>query len=141
MRDRRLSRNLWFAVALSATWCVSIPGTPNIATTLAPSVISGYGVRPFNWETEAGIQQEVARGISFNATYFRRWWGNFLVNRNPNWTPGNFDSFCTTAPNDSSLPGGGGYQMCGLYDVNPSVGAQVNNVQATHLEATATRQT
>ena len=27
MRDRRLSRNVWFAVALSATWSVSIPAT------------------------------------------------------------------------------------------------------------------
>jgi hypothetical protein len=103
-------------------------GTPNTVTIFAPNVISGYGVRPFNWEAEAGVQQEVARGVSFNATYFRRWWGNFLVNQNTNWTAANFNPFCTTAPTDPNLPGGGGYQLCGLYDINPSVGAQVNNV-------------
>jgi Carboxypeptidase regulatory-like domain len=103
-------------------------GTPNTVTTFAPNLIKGFGVRPYNWEVEGGVQQEVARGISFNATYFRRWWGNFLVNQNTNWTAANFDPFCTTAPADPRLPGGGGYQVCGLYDINPSVGAQVNNV-------------
>jgi hypothetical protein len=103
-------------------------GTPNITTTFAPNVISGYGVRPYNWEGEAGIQQELTRGISLNTTYFRRWWGNFYVVQNTNWTAANFDSFCTTAPVDPKLPGGGGNQICGLYDINPSVGANVNNV-------------
>jgi Carboxypeptidase regulatory-like domain len=105
-------------------------GTPNTVTTFAPSVISGWGVRPFNWEGEAGVQQEIARGISLSGTYFRRWWGNFYVTQNPNWTAANYDSFCTTAPLDPQLPNGGGNQICGLYDINPSVGANVKNVIA-----------
>jgi hypothetical protein len=103
-------------------------GTPNTVTTFAPNVISGWGVRPFNWEAEAGVQQEVAKGISVTAMYFRRWWGNFYVTRNPNWTAANYDSFCTSAPQDPNLPGGGGYQICGLYDINPAVGSKVQNI-------------
>jgi hypothetical protein len=52
------------------------------------------------------------------------------VTQNPNWTAANYDSFCTTAPLDPQLPNGGGNQICGLYDINPSVGANVKNVIA-----------
>src|SRR4029450_7920385 len=30
------------------------------------------------------------------------------------------DTFCITAPSDSRLPNGGGYQVCGLTDLKPS---------------------
>ena len=43
-------------------------------------------------------------------------------------TPADFDPFCITAPTDSRLPGGGGYQVCGLYDVTPAKFGQVNSV-------------
>jgi len=32
----------------------------------------------------------------------------------------NFDPYCVTAPSDPRLPGGGGYQTCGLYDIAPT---------------------
>ncbi len=31
--------------------------------------------------------------------------------------PGDFDEFCITAPSDPKLPGGGGYPVCGLYNL------------------------
>jgi hypothetical protein len=102
-------------------------GTPNITTTYDQAIRDGFGVRPFNWEAEAGVQQEIARGVSVNATYFRRWYGNFYVTQNQNWTAASFDPFCVTAPTDTRLPNGGSYQICGLYDINPSVGANVSN--------------
>jgi hypothetical protein len=43
-------------------------------------------------------------------------------------TPDDFSPFCITAPSDSRLPGGGGYQVCGLYDVSPAKFGQVNSV-------------
>jgi hypothetical protein len=30
-----------------------------------------------------------------------------------------FDTFCITAPSDPRLPGGGGYDVCGLFDLKP----------------------
>ena len=38
-----------------------------------------------------------------------------------------FPEFYVTAPQDSRLPGGGGYPVGGLYDVNPNVFGQTNN--------------
>jgi len=35
-------------------------------------------------------------------------------------TPADFETFCITAPIDSRLPDGGGYQICGLADVVPA---------------------
>ena len=43
-------------------------------------------------------------------------------------TPQDFLPFCVTAPTDSRLPGGGGNQICGLYDVSPAAQARVPNV-------------
>jgi hypothetical protein len=40
----------------------------------------------------------------------------------------NFDPYCITAPVDPRLSGGGGNQICGLYDVNPAKFGQVNSL-------------
>ena len=49
--------------------------------------------------------------------YFRRWYGNFGLNDNLALTAADFDPFCITAPSNSLLPGGGGNQICGLFNV------------------------
>ncbi len=59
--------------------------------------------------------------------YFRRWYGNFRVTDNLDVAPADYDPFCVTAPSDSRLPGGGGQQICGLYDVRPAQFGRVNN--------------
>jgi hypothetical protein len=41
------------------------------------------------------------------------------VSRNVLVDPGDFDQFCVTAPRDPRLPGGGGYQICGLSTISP----------------------
>ena len=51
-----------------------------------------------------------------------------------------------TAPVDARLPGGGGNQICGLYDVTPTLFGQVNNVvtywvDMSHLTGTLTAPT
>ena len=43
-------------------------------------------------------------------------------------TAANFASYCVTTPVDPGLPGGGGQQVCGFYDVNPALVTQVSNV-------------
>jgi hypothetical protein len=43
-------------------------------------------------------------------------------------TANDFDQFCIPAPSDARLPGGGGYELCGLYDAKPSAFGRVVNV-------------
>src|SRR5437667_9133212 len=58
-------------------------------------------------------------GWSITGGYYRNWFGNFLVTDNTLVTPADYDPYCVTAPTDSRLPNGGGYQVCGLYDIKP----------------------
>ena len=43
-------------------------------------------------------------------------------------TPADYNPFCITAPNDPRLPGGGGYPVCGLYDLSPAKFGRVTNL-------------
>ena len=55
--------------------------------------------------------------MSLTAGYYRNTAGNWRVNDNIAIGPDDFDPFCATAPMDPRLPGGGGYEVCGLYDI------------------------
>jgi hypothetical protein len=63
--------------------------------------------------------------------YFRRSFGNFTVTENRAVTAADFDEYCITAPRDARLPGGGGYDVCGLYDVKPSAFGRVNTFRTS----------
>ena len=75
-------------------------------------------LRPYHWETTAQVQRQLADGISVTVGYYRRDFKNFTVNDNTFVTANDFSQYCVTAPVDSRLPGGGGNQICGLYDVS-----------------------
>jgi hypothetical protein len=102
-------------------------GTLGVLTRYDPDLLTGFGVRPFNWQTSAGVQHELAPGTSLDVSYYRSSFGNFTIIDNTALTRQDFDPYCITAPTDARLPGGGGYQVCGLYDVNPSKFGLVNN--------------
>jgi len=103
-------------------------GSPSrVSTTYDESFLHGYGKRYYDWETSAGIQHELWTGVSVNATYFRRWYGNFRITDNRAVAPSDYDPFCITAPVDARLPGGGGNQICGFYDLNPASFGLVDN--------------
>jgi hypothetical protein len=110
-------------------------GTVVPATTYADDVLRGYGNRTYNWQTSASVQHELRPGMAVNAGFFRTSWHNFTVTDNLLVTPADYDPYCITAPVDARLPGGGGYQVCGLYDINPAKFGQVNNqvTQASHF--------
>jgi hypothetical protein len=97
------------------------------ATRYADDVIHGYGKRGYNWEGLVGIQRELRTGVSVSGTYYRRWFGNFSVTQNTATAPTDYSPYCIASPVDPRLPGGGGSQICGFYDVNPNKFGQVLN--------------
>jgi hypothetical protein len=64
-----------------------------------------------------GFQHEIVTGIAVDVSYNHRAVGNFRATDNLLVNPADYDPFCVTTPIDSRLPGGGGYQVCGLYDI------------------------
>ena len=84
-----------------------------------PRTLSGWGVRPWNWEFSTGFQHELTPGLSANVTYYRRVNGGFLVTDNTANTAGDFTEFALTAPNDNRLPTAG--QKLTVVDINPTL--------------------
>jgi hypothetical protein len=84
--------------------------------------------RGHNWQTTLAVQQEIRSGWGIEIAYDRTWYGDFRVTENLAVTPADYDSFCVTAPSDPRLPRGGGYEICGLYDINPGRFGAVNNL-------------
>ena len=103
-------------------------GQPNVTTVWADEVREGFGARPANWDIALDLQQQIGPSISMTAGYNRTWGENFRVTDNLAVDPGDYDPFCITAPTHPDLPGGGGNQICGLYDVKPAKFGQVNNL-------------
>ena len=66
--------------------------------------------------------------MSVSGGYYRNWNNNFLVTDNLAVAPTGYDPYCVTAPSNPQLPGGGGYPVCRLYDIQPAFFGQVNNL-------------
>jgi Carboxypeptidase regulatory-like domain len=104
-------------------------GQVSIATHYDPTTIQGFDHRRNNWEVSATLTHELAARVSTELSYFRRAQGHFTTTDNLDVAPSDFQPYCVTAPTDSRLPNGGGYQVCGLYDIVPAkFGLASNNV-------------
>ncbi len=112
-----------------------------VGTRYAAGALQGFNTQYENWQGSVSVQHELRPGFGLNVGYFRTWYsGNcggsgipgaetcLLVTDNLNVTPADYDPYCITVPVDSRLPGGGGNRLCGLYDVNPALFGQVNNL-------------
>ena len=100
---------------------------PN-ATRYDEEAIHGWGKRDYLWDLSTEIQQQLGAGVSLNAGYYRNWYRNFLVTDNQDVAPADYNPYCITAPRDTRLPAGGGYQVCGLYDISPAKFGRVTNL-------------
>jgi hypothetical protein len=102
-------------------------------TVYADDAISGLNNQLYNWQTSVSVQHELRPGLALNVGYYRTWYGGFLATDNQLVTPANYDQYCITAPTDNRLPTSG-QQLCGLYDLTPTLLGQVNNLvtQASH---------
>jgi hypothetical protein len=111
-----------------------------LATRFEDDVLNGWGGRDANWDFASEVQHELVDGLSVTGGYYRNTGGYFRysfispfsskvrVTDNLAVTPADYDSYCITAPADPRLPGGGGYQICDLADVNPAKFGQVQNL-------------
>ncbi|MEO8257756.1 MAG: TonB-dependent receptor [Acidobacteriota bacterium] len=92
-----------------------------------PSVINGWGTRPYQWEFSTSVQHQLRAGVSVDAGFFRRWYGNFGVTDNLNLGPADFSTFSVSAPADARLPDGGVYTVGGFYNLNPDAVTRAPN--------------
>jgi hypothetical protein len=86
-------------------------GQQGQTTQVNPDVQEGWGKRNWDWQFSAGVQHELLPRVSVDASYSRRWWGNFFLTHNRALGPQDYDDVTLTAPVDPRLPGGGGYPV------------------------------
>jgi carboxypeptidase family protein len=103
---------------------------PN-ALTISPDILSGN--RLYNWDMSVVFQRQIMTGVSLTGGYYRKQFYNFTVTENLLLKPSDYKEYCVAAPVDSRLPDGGGYQMCGLYDLDSSLFGR--GQQAIQLES------
>ncbi len=129
-KSQRAARSRWRFLR-----CVRQPATSARTTPArrryAPGVLEGYGKRDHNWDFTTEIQHELVQGLAVTGGWYHNTGGYYRyafgqpfsskerVTDNILVGPGDYDEFCVTAPSDPKLPGGGGYPVCGLYNMTP----------------------
>ena len=95
-------------------------GTPVVNTTYDPAILSGWGVRPYNWTSSITFQQELRPGMALVAGYFRTSFANFRATENQAVAPSDYGTYCINVPVDPRVPSLDGGQVCGFHDINPN---------------------
>jgi hypothetical protein len=96
--------------------------------TTDPRTLNGWNARHTTQEWQAIVQHELAPRVAVNAGYYFRSFSNQTAVDNTLIETTDFDGpFCITAPQNADLPGGGGYPVCGLYDIKPTALGRVQN--------------
>jgi hypothetical protein len=96
--------------------------------TTDPKTLEGWNARGATIEWQAAIQHQISERFAVNGGYYFRYFGNQIITDNTLVTAADYDGpFCVTAPTSPDLPGGGGYPVCGLYDVKVASRSLVQN--------------
>jgi len=103
-------------------------GQPVLTGNFDPDLLSGWGVRAGDWSLGVSVQQQLMQRMSIEVGYYRRSFDGFTVTDNLALTNADLTPYTVNAPQDSRLPGGGGYPIGTLYDVVPSKAGQVDNL-------------
>jgi len=77
------------------------------ATRIDPALLGGWGVRPYDWQFAAAVQQELIPRVSVVVGYCQRRWGNLTVTDNLAVGPSDFDVYTRTSPTNAELPSSG----------------------------------
>ena len=67
-------------------------------TVINPDVLSGWGVRWYNWNFGVSVQHAILPRLSVDVAYNRRWWGNFLTTVNQLVTAADYDKWTGPVP-------------------------------------------
>jgi len=95
------------------------------ATRVDPALLSGWGVRPYDWQFSTAVQQQVVPRVSVEVGFSRRWWGNFTYTDNLAVGPADFDTYTLTVPS-GSLPTSGQQLTYALRNNRTAFGAVDN---------------
>jgi hypothetical protein len=98
------------------------------ATVVSPALLSGWGVRPFDWQFAASVQQQVLPRMSVEFGYSRRSWGNFTFTDNLAIGPADFEEYRFTVPTHPDLPTSGQTLLFPL--LKPAAFGRVDNYLA-----------
>jgi hypothetical protein len=87
-------------------------GSVGAATVVDPELLTGWGVRTHDYQTEITVQQEVIPRVSAELSYIHRSFHGFFVTQDISRdVTTDYANYTITAPTDSRLPGGGGYPI------------------------------
>src|SRR6185503_3700015 len=84
--------------------------------------------RAYTWDINTELQHQLLPSVSVTAGYYHNWDGNYRVTDNVAVGDADYSQYCITAPSDPRLPRGGGYPICGLYDISQEKFGQVSSL-------------
>ena len=98
-----------------------------VSSTLDPTLTTGWGVRTGDWQWGTSIQQELMPRVSAEFSYQYRWLLNFSTTDNRSTGAADYDQFSVFIPTDPQLPGGGGGQVDGVYNITQAANARATD--------------